>query len=163
MFAQKLLKDSYLKNKPPDCILYSEDGVEFKSHKKLFCQTKFMRELLKCGNCCGTIDIIFPCSKEELAKLIDFVVHGKIQCEDEIVSSKVFENLSKILGFPTDLDHSGKFTFDDRNDTTVNDDSFATNTINENERRANHNTNEHTTHRNRESNHHNKTSTSNND
>ena len=38
---------SYLKNKAPDCILYSEDGAQFKTHKEVFGQTKFMRELLK--------------------------------------------------------------------------------------------------------------------
>ena len=39
--------ESYLKSKPPDCILYSEDGLECKTHKELFGQTKFTRELLK--------------------------------------------------------------------------------------------------------------------
>ena len=100
---------SYLKNKPPDCILFSEDGTEFKIQKELFCQTRFMRELLKSGKCCDTIDIICPCSKKELGQLIDFLVNGKIQCEDENDSSNVFENLTKILGFPTDLDSPGKF------------------------------------------------------
>ena len=47
---------SYLKNKPPDCFLYSEDGAEFKTHKELLGQTRFMRELLKSTDCCGTID-----------------------------------------------------------------------------------------------------------
>ena len=28
--------DFYLKSKPPDCILYSEDGAEFKIHKARF-------------------------------------------------------------------------------------------------------------------------------
>ena len=31
--------ESYFKNKPPDCILYSEDGIEFEIHKELFGQT----------------------------------------------------------------------------------------------------------------------------
>ena len=73
-----LYMESYLKNKPPDCILYSEDGGEFKIHKELLGQTKFMRELLKSANCCSTIEIICPCSKEELGQLIDLVNHGKI-------------------------------------------------------------------------------------
>ena len=50
-------------------------------------------------------EIICPCSKKELGQLIDFVIHGKFQCEDEIDSSKVFDNLTKILGFPSDLDY----------------------------------------------------------
>ena len=38
--------ESYLKNKPPDCILYSEKGECFKIHKEIFYQTDFMREIL---------------------------------------------------------------------------------------------------------------------
>ena len=38
--------DSYLSNKPGDCILYSEDGSQFKIHKELFGQTEFMRQIL---------------------------------------------------------------------------------------------------------------------
>lgn len=44
------LLESYLKNKPPDCILYSEDGAPFKTHKELLAQTNFMREILKSAN-----------------------------------------------------------------------------------------------------------------
>ena len=74
--------ESYLKNKPPDCLLYSEDGAEFKTHKEPFGQTKFMRELLKCANCCGIVEIICPCSKKELGQLIDFLIIFQIlpQC-----------------------------------------------------------------------------------
>ena len=53
--------ESYLKNKHPDVILHSEDGTEFKTHKVLLGQTKFMRKLLKSSNCCGIIEIICPC------------------------------------------------------------------------------------------------------
>ena len=95
--AIKEYLDSHLLNKPPDCILYSEDGVEYKIHKELFGQTKSMRKLLKSANCCDTTEIIFPCSQEELSQLIDFVIIGKIQCKDEIESLKVFENLNKNL------------------------------------------------------------------
>ena len=70
--------ESYLKNKPPDCVLYSEDGTEFKTHKELLGQTKFTREILKTGNCCRTIEIICPCSKEELGQLVAFLNNGKI-------------------------------------------------------------------------------------
>merc|ERR1712018_162450 len=95
-------------------------------------QTKFLRELLKSANCCGTTEIICPCSKKELGQLIDFVIHGKFQCEDEIDSSKVFDNLIKILGFPSNLGSPGKFTLDDQGDTSANDINFPSNTNNEN-------------------------------
>ena len=77
--AVKDYMESHLMNKPPDCILYSEDGTEFTTHKELLGQTKFMRTLLKSANCCGTIEIICPCSKAELGQLIEFVIGGKIK------------------------------------------------------------------------------------
>ena len=93
----------FLKNKAPDCIIYSEDGAKFKTHKELFGQTKFMRELLKSQSCCGVIDIIFPCSKEELCHIMNFLNEGKIKCNKKIDSLKIIENLNKILGYPPDM------------------------------------------------------------
>ena len=93
---------SYLKNKAPDCILYSEDGAQFKTHKELFGQTKFMRELLKSQNCCGAMEVILPCSKEELGHLMNFLNEGKIKCNKKIDSLKIIDNLNKILGYPDD-------------------------------------------------------------
>ena len=90
----------FLKNKAPDCIIYSEDGAEFKSHKELFSQTKFMREILKSANCYGVAEIICPCSKEELGHLMNFFNEGKIECNKMIDSLKIIENLNKILGYP---------------------------------------------------------------
>ena len=72
---------SYLKNKAPDCILYSEDGAQFRTHKELFGQTKFMRELLKSQHsCCGLMEVICPCSREELGHLVNFLYEGKNDC-----------------------------------------------------------------------------------
>ena len=42
--------DFYLKMKPRDCILYSNDGGKFKIHKEVLGQTKFMRDILKSLN-----------------------------------------------------------------------------------------------------------------
>ena len=36
----------HIKQKPSDCILYSEDGGKFKIHKELFSQTNFLRAIL---------------------------------------------------------------------------------------------------------------------
>merc|ERR1719369_765877 len=87
----------FLKNKTPDCIIYSEDGARFRTHKELFGQTKFMRELLKSQSCCGMMEVILPCSKEELFPLINFLSEGKIECNKKIDYLKIFENLNKIL------------------------------------------------------------------
>ena len=68
----------YLRNKPPDCVLYSEDGAKLETHKEIFCQTEFMRALLKSNKCCDNIEIICPCSKKELEQLNEFLLNGKI-------------------------------------------------------------------------------------
>ena len=85
----------YFKNKVPDCILYSEDGTSFKTHKEIFSQTKFMREVLKNEKCCGQIEIIFPCSKEELCYLVKFMNEGKIEFSKMKDCLKIIENLNK--------------------------------------------------------------------
>ena len=46
------------------------------------------------------IEIICPCSKEELARFVQFLYHGEIQCEDVFDSFKSQEDLSRIFGFP---------------------------------------------------------------
>ena len=95
------------------CILYSEDGVEFKTHKELLGQTKFMRELIKSSSCCGVIEIILPCLKDELGQIVEFVNHGKILCDDETEFAKILENLKKFLGYPEDFGSADKFNFED--------------------------------------------------
>ena len=54
--------DKYLKKKPPDCVLYSEDNTEFQIHKELFGQTDFMREILSSAKeqCCGILKVVCP-------------------------------------------------------------------------------------------------------
>ena len=41
-YAEKNYMQSYLKNKPSDVIMYSEDGTVFKTHKELLFQTEFL-------------------------------------------------------------------------------------------------------------------------
>ena len=56
--------NSYLKTKPSDCIVYSEDGAKFEINKLLLGQTKFMREILNSAkdHCC-TGYLIAKCVK----------------------------------------------------------------------------------------------------
>ena len=98
-------KETFFKNKPEDCILYSEDGSNFKIHKEVLGQTEFLRKVLFTGNsqCCDTIEILCPCTKEELARHVHFLYHGEIQCEDVFESFKSQEDLIKIFGFPEDF------------------------------------------------------------
>ena len=98
-------KDTFFKNKPEDCIIYSEDGSNFRIHKELLGQTEFLRKILFTANsqCCGTIEIICPCTKEELARLVHFLYHGEIQCDNVFDYFKSQEDLSQIFGFPEDF------------------------------------------------------------
>ena len=97
--------ETYFMMKPKDCILYSEDGTDFKIHKELLGQTEFLRKMFVAAShqCCGTIEIICPCTKEELARLVHFLYHGQIQCEDVFDYFKSQEDLRKIFGFPEDF------------------------------------------------------------
>ena len=57
-------------------------------------------------HCCSTIEVLIPCSKEELKHLVNFLYDGEIHCENKFDSLKVIENLQKIFGFPRNLDLS---------------------------------------------------------
>ena len=98
--------DKYLKKKPPDCILYSEDGTEFHIHKELLGQTDFLRKIISSAKekCCEIIEILCPCSREELKHLVEFLCTGEIRCEKKVgPPSKILDNLTKIFGFPENL------------------------------------------------------------
>ena len=97
--------DEYLKKKPPDCVLYSEDGTEFKIHNELLGQTDFLRKILSSAKnkCCEIIEILCPCSKEELRGLVKFLRTGGISCENKFDFLKIVKNLNKIFGFPESL------------------------------------------------------------
>jgi len=95
----------YLKQQSTDCILYSNDGNEFKIHKEVLGQTAFMRGMLNSikDGCCSKIEIICPCSKEEISKIVHFMYYGEILCEDVFESFTIQEDLNKIFGFPESL------------------------------------------------------------
>ena len=93
--------DNYLKDKSTDCVLYAEDGSKFKIHRELFCQTDFQRKILSCAKeqCCGILEIFCPCSKGELNHLVLFLYSGVINCENELDSLNILENLDKVFGY----------------------------------------------------------------
>ena len=102
IFLERNDLNLYLKTKPSNCILYSEDGAKFEIHKVLLGQTKFMREILNSAkdHCCSILEIICQCTKEELEKLVYFLYNGEIHCEDIFDYNKMQENLSNIFGYP---------------------------------------------------------------
>ena len=115
--------DTYLKNKPADCVLYSEDGTEFKIRKELLSQTKFLRKILSSAkdHCCNIIEILCPCSKEELGRLVEFLYHGKIICDRKNGSFRILENLIKIFGFPSNIGFPENFSSDDETEPLISD------------------------------------------
>ena len=97
--------DTYLNTKIPDCILYSQDRTLFKIHKEVLSQTSFLRDILSSAkeNCCGILEIVCPCSKEELGQIVNFLYYGEIYFAKESESIKIQEILHKIFGFPKKL------------------------------------------------------------
>jgi len=93
--------DSYVAKKSADCILYSEDGSQFKIHKELFGQTEFMRQILKSAKeqCCSMIEIFCPCQRDDLQNLVHFLYKGEINSDYHII----FKNLNQIFGFAEDM------------------------------------------------------------
>ena len=75
IFEDDTYIESYLKKKETDCILYSNNGVEFNIHKEVLYQTKFMQSLLLSTHdiCCTTTEIICPCSESELDCMVNFL------------------------------------------------------------------------------------------
>ena len=93
--------ENYLKGKATDCVLYAKDGNKFKIHRELFCQTDFQRKILSCAKeqCSEILEILCPCSKDELNHLVLFLYSGVINCENELDSLNILENLDKVFGY----------------------------------------------------------------
>ena len=93
--------ETYWRNQATDCVLYANDGTEFKIHKAIFCQTEFQRKLLTCSKeqCCGNLNVSCPLSKDELEHLVFFLYTGKINFNNKCDSLKIIENLDKVFGY----------------------------------------------------------------
>ena len=93
--------DSYFKEKPPDCCLFSDNNFEFPIHKELFFQTKFMCEMIENVNylesCCSKIEILCPSlAQKDLEMIVKFLYTGKIICENEDSVCEVSKNLTNV-------------------------------------------------------------------
>ena len=92
--------DSYFKNTPPDCSLYSEGNHEISIHKELLYQTKYMREMITNLGFESKIEVFCPSiSKEELKNIVDFLYCGKFSCKNQSAASETTENLNELFGF----------------------------------------------------------------
>ena len=108
IFAHDDFKDwnwLFFNNKESDCILYSEDGHEFRIHKEILSQTKKMRNILSNSKdgCCGAMQIICPCSKDVLEYTVKFLYTGTILYKKEMDLFKILNNLTEIFGFSKNL------------------------------------------------------------
>ena len=92
--------DSYFKNTPPDCSLYSKGNHEISIHKELLYQTKYMREMITNLGFESKIEVICPSiSKEELKNIVDFLYCGKFSFKNQSAASETTENLNQLFGF----------------------------------------------------------------
>ena len=92
--------DSYFKNTPPDCSLYSEGNHEISIHKELLYQTKYMREMITNVGFESKIEVFCPSiSKEELKNIVDFLYCGKFSCKNQSAAAETTENLNQLFGF----------------------------------------------------------------
>ena len=110
----------FFNNKEADCILYSEDGHGFRIHKDILGQTEKLRNILFSFKeyCCGTMEILCPCPKDELEQLVKFLYSGIISFNVDLF--KILDNLITIFGFPENL------TLNDENGKEFNRDKFLT-------------------------------------
>ena len=93
--------DTYFKNTPPNCTLFSKDNDEIWVHKELLYQTKYLRAMMKSVGIDSKIEVICPSlTTEELKIIVDFLYSGKVFCENQISVSKVSKNLMDLFGFP---------------------------------------------------------------
>ena len=95
----------HLRKKQTDCCLFSESGSQFKIHRELLGQTKYLRKIANSTkeSCNVPIEILCPCSDKELSILVEFLYTGQMICDDVEVLSKSIDNLKEIFGFPNEL------------------------------------------------------------
>ena len=68
--------DSYFKQKPPDCSLFSQDSFEFQVHKELLFQTEYLREMIK------SVNTGYSLSE---ALIVESILHIRNNCGDEFL------------------------------------------------------------------------------
>ena len=103
--------DEYLKSKPPDCSLFSEDGFEFPIHKELLYQTKLMRDMVKNNQLChcSKIDIIVPAlARKKLEQIVHFLKTGELRSNKSAISDLLVD-LTELFGFPKKIDIDFEF------------------------------------------------------
>ena len=93
---------SFFSKKESDCILYSEEGVNFNVHKEILFQTDFLRNILssKKAECCSVMEVFCPCSENDLKYMVEFLYLGKISCKTRDDLLRILDELNEVFGFP---------------------------------------------------------------
>ena len=107
--------ESYFKQNPPDCSLFSQDNFEFPVHKEVLFQTRYLQEMIMnttSDSCCCKIEILCQSiSKEMLQIMVDFLYSGKISCDDQKLASQACKCLNALFGFPIIVKDDGDSIF----------------------------------------------------
>ena len=92
----------YLKDKEPDCTLYSQEGIKFSIHKEVLYPAKLISNIFSDANqvCCKTIEIFCPCSKDEMESIVKFLYNGTISYHEYNDVNQYIYNITKMFGFP---------------------------------------------------------------
>ena len=69
------------------------------------------------------MEVICPCSREELGHLVNFLYEGKNNCTKKIDSFKIVANLYKIFGFSSD--HIDNIFIHEKNEMEFSDINIA--------------------------------------
>ena len=93
--------ESYFKQRPPDCTLYSKGNSEIHVHKEILYQTSYLREMISSLDTESKIEIICPSlTLRELEVVIQFLYYGQISVPNESLACETSKNLVELFGFP---------------------------------------------------------------
>merc|ERR1712156_356974 len=93
--------ESYFKQRPPDCTLYSKGNSEIHVHKEILYQTSYLREMIRTLETESKIEIICPSlTLRELEVVIQFLYYGQISVPNESLACETSKNLVELFGFP---------------------------------------------------------------
>ena len=93
--------ESYFKQRPPDCTLYSKGNSEIHVHKEILYQTSYLREMIKSLDTESKIEIMCPSlTLRELEIVVQFMYCGQISVPNEKTACETSKNLVELFGFP---------------------------------------------------------------
>ena len=84
IFEFGMFMKPYLENKETDCVLYTQGSFKFDIHKEILYPSKLMKNIVnENSGYGGKIEIVCPCSENELESILGFLYNGTITCDKE--------------------------------------------------------------------------------